>query len=352
MTRGTISSGLLQNPPSITPYVPPTKNDWDLLFQPMFDEYFNPLPSIVSLVPTSAAPKPANPTGSPSVTSTVQAALSAITSSIIQVTQSLVISEGLAMIIKLEWIFKVKQDEFRGVQKNKARLIAKGYRQEEGIDIKESFAHVARIETVIIFVANVTNKNMTIYKMDVKTAFLNDELREKVFVSQPGCFVDPYNPPHVQAEESHVWLKAGSTGVEEVVPKVDDVSLIDRIFDGASGGDGEEDFLWEKRKRLLWMPWKYKRNKEDDCEDDEDGEGDDYLFWRFLIPFRLTISHHVAHLEFLHAKSHHHFHHYHHRWDEKRMVDQRRVRKKWKTDLFSCHNPFGSFTLVERQEDT
>nr|GEW96261.1 hypothetical protein [Tanacetum cinerariifolium] len=47
-----------------------------------------------------------------------------------------------------------------------------------------------------------------------------------------------------------------------------------------------------------------------------------------------------------------HFHHYHHRWDERRMVDQRRMRKKWKTDLFSCHSPFESFALVERQEDT
>nr|GEZ38004.1 integrase, catalytic region, zinc finger, CCHC-type, peptidase aspartic, catalytic [Tanacetum cinerariifolium] len=72
---------------------------------------------------------------------------------------------------------EVKKDEFRGVLKNKARLVAKGYRQEEGIDFEESFALVAKIKTIRIFIANVANKNMTIYQMDVKTAFLNGELR-------------------------------------------------------------------------------------------------------------------------------------------------------------------------------
>ncbi|GKA69766.1 copia protein [Tanacetum coccineum] len=66
--------------------------------------------------------------------------------------------------------------------KNKARLVAKGYRQEEGIDLEESFAPVARIETIRIFIANAASKNMTIYQMDVKTAFLNGELKEKVYV--------------------------------------------------------------------------------------------------------------------------------------------------------------------------
>ncbi|GJU26162.1 retrovirus-related pol polyprotein from transposon TNT 1-94, partial [Tanacetum coccineum] len=60
-------------------------------------------------------------------------------------------------------------------------LVAKGYRQEEGIDFEESFVHVARIEAIRIFVANIANKNMTIYQMDVKTAFLNGELREEVY---------------------------------------------------------------------------------------------------------------------------------------------------------------------------
>ncbi|GKA33747.1 putative ribonuclease H-like domain-containing protein [Tanacetum coccineum] len=83
------------------------------------------------------------------------------------------------------------------VLKNKARLVAQGFRQEEGIDFEESFAPVARIEAIRIFVANAAHKNMTIYQMDVKTAFLNGELKEEVYVSQPEGFVDQDNPSHV-----------------------------------------------------------------------------------------------------------------------------------------------------------
>ncbi|GJT63188.1 retrovirus-related pol polyprotein from transposon TNT 1-94 [Tanacetum coccineum] len=84
-----------------------------------------------------------------------------------------------------------------GVLKNKARLVAQGFRQEEGIDFEESFAHVARIEAIHIFIANAANKNMTIYQIDVKTAFLNGELREVVYVSQLEGFIDQDNPTHV-----------------------------------------------------------------------------------------------------------------------------------------------------------
>ncbi|GJV36321.1 retrovirus-related pol polyprotein from transposon TNT 1-94 [Tanacetum coccineum] len=95
------------------------------------------------------------------------------------------------------WINKVKKDELEGVLKNKARLLAKGYHQEEGIDFVESFAHVARIEAIRIFIANSTNKNITIYQMHVKMAFLNGELREVVYVSQPKGFIDQDMPNHL-----------------------------------------------------------------------------------------------------------------------------------------------------------
>nr|GEY91758.1 hypothetical protein [Tanacetum cinerariifolium] len=95
------------------------------------------------------------------------------------------------------WIYKVKLDEYDDVLKNKARLVAKGYRQEEGINFEESFSPVARIEAIRIFIANAASKNMTIYQMDVKTSFLNGELKEKVYVSQPEGFVDPDHPTHV-----------------------------------------------------------------------------------------------------------------------------------------------------------
>nr|GEY90074.1 Gag-Pol polyprotein [Tanacetum cinerariifolium] len=101
------------------------------------------------------------------------------------------------MIIVLKWIYKVKLDEYGDVLKNKARLVAKGYQKEEGIDFEESFALVARIEAIRIFIANAASRNMTIYQMDVKTAFLNGELKEEVYVSQPEGFVDPDHPTHV-----------------------------------------------------------------------------------------------------------------------------------------------------------
>nr|GEZ16027.1 retrovirus-related Pol polyprotein from transposon TNT 1-94 [Tanacetum cinerariifolium] len=101
------------------------------------------------------------------------------------------------MVITLKWIYKVKLDELGGILKNKARLVARGYRQEEGIDFEESFAPVARLEAIRIFLAYVAHKNMVVYKMDVKTTFLNGNLREEVYVSQPDGFIDPDNQNHV-----------------------------------------------------------------------------------------------------------------------------------------------------------
>nr|GEV96600.1 reverse transcriptase domain-containing protein [Tanacetum cinerariifolium] len=88
-------------------------------------------------------------------------------------------------------------NEFGRVLKNKARLVAQGFKQEEGINFEESFAPVARIEAMRIFVANAANKNMIIFQMGVNMAFLNGELKEEVYVSQPKGFVDQDNPSHV-----------------------------------------------------------------------------------------------------------------------------------------------------------
>nr|GEY78211.1 retrovirus-related Pol polyprotein from transposon TNT 1-94 [Tanacetum cinerariifolium] len=94
-------------------------------------------------------------------------------------------------------IYKVKLDELRGILKNNTRLVACGYHQEERVDFEESFALVARLEVVQIFLAFAAHMNMIVYQMDVKTAFLNGILREEVYVSQPDRFVDPNNPNHV-----------------------------------------------------------------------------------------------------------------------------------------------------------
>nr|GEX30630.1 retrovirus-related Pol polyprotein from transposon TNT 1-94 [Tanacetum cinerariifolium] len=94
------------------------------------------------------------------------------------------------MIITLKWIYKIKLDEYGDVLKNKARLVAKGYRQEEGIDFEESFAPVSRIEAIRTFIANVVSKNITIYQMDVKTTFLNGELKEEVYASPTKTYLE------------------------------------------------------------------------------------------------------------------------------------------------------------------
>ncbi|GKC64865.1 retrovirus-related pol polyprotein from transposon TNT 1-94, partial [Tanacetum coccineum] len=101
------------------------------------------------------------------------------------------------MVITLKWIYKVKLDELGGILKNKARLVARGYRQEEGINFEEFFAPVARLDAIQIFLVYVAHMNMIVYQMDVKTTFLNGILHEKVYVSQPDGFVDQDNPNHV-----------------------------------------------------------------------------------------------------------------------------------------------------------
>ncbi|GJR28612.1 retrovirus-related pol polyprotein from transposon TNT 1-94 [Tanacetum coccineum] len=101
------------------------------------------------------------------------------------------------MVIKLKWLWKNKKDEDQTVIRNKARLVAKGYAQEEGVDFEESFAPVARLEAVRIFVAHAAHKSFPIYQMDVKTAFLNGPLKEEVYVAQPEGFVDPDHPEKV-----------------------------------------------------------------------------------------------------------------------------------------------------------
>nr|GEY91291.1 hypothetical protein [Tanacetum cinerariifolium] len=99
--------------------------------------------------------------------------------------------------LTLKWLFKNKHDEENTVIRNKTRLVVRGYRQEEGIDFKESFALVARMEITRIFLAYVAHKGFTVYQMDVKTAFLNGSLKEDVYVCQPEVFIDVDHPSHV-----------------------------------------------------------------------------------------------------------------------------------------------------------
>ena len=93
--------------------------------------------------------------------------------------------------IGTKWIFKNKKDENGVVVRNKARLVAKGYCQQPGVDFDETFAPVARMEAIRIFLAYAAFQNFTVFQMDVKTAFLNGNLKEEVYVDQPEGFVDP-----------------------------------------------------------------------------------------------------------------------------------------------------------------
>nr|GEV51109.1 Gag-Pol polyprotein [Tanacetum cinerariifolium] len=96
-------------------------------------------------------------------------------------------------VINMKWLWKNKRDEENTVIRNKSHLVAKGYAQKEGIDFEESFAPVARLEAVWLFIVYAAHKSFTIYQMDVKTTFLYGPLKEEVYVNQPDGFVDPYH---------------------------------------------------------------------------------------------------------------------------------------------------------------
>nr|GEX60469.1 retrovirus-related Pol polyprotein from transposon TNT 1-94 [Tanacetum cinerariifolium] len=166
MTLATISSGLVPNPPSSTPFVPPSRTDWDIWIAVMQEE----LNEFERLKVWELVPRPYK-----------------------------------VMVITLKWIYKVKLDELGGILKNKARLVARCYRQEEGINFEESFAPVARLEAIRIFLAFAAHMNMVIYQMDVKTTFLNGIMGVEVYVCQSDDFVDPDNPNHVYKQNKALY---------------------------------------------------------------------------------------------------------------------------------------------------
>nr|GFA87368.1 hypothetical protein [Tanacetum cinerariifolium] len=108
-------------------------------------------------------------------------------------------------IIKTKWIFKNKKDESSLVIRNKARLIAVGYSQQEGIDYDETFAPVGRIEAIRLFLAYAAYKDFIVFQMDVKTAFLNGILKEEVYVGQPLGFASKQYPDHVYALDKALY---------------------------------------------------------------------------------------------------------------------------------------------------
>nr|GEV68855.1 retrovirus-related Pol polyprotein from transposon TNT 1-94 [Tanacetum cinerariifolium] len=157
-----------------------------------------------SVSPAPAVPVPDNSAGTPSSTTIDQDVPSPSQSSSSSALQSPSLLQGIAAkstIMEDNLFAPIDNDPFVNMFASepcsKASSSGDGYRQEKGIDFEESFAPVARIETIRIFITNAANKNMIIYQMDVKTVFLNGELKEEVYVSQPEGFVDPDHPTHV-----------------------------------------------------------------------------------------------------------------------------------------------------------
>ena len=109
----------------------------------------------------------------------------------------LVLRPDGVIIIRTKWVFRNTKNEEGKVVTNKSRIVAQGYLQEEGIEFEESFALVVRLETIRIMCAYACYKNFKLFQMDVKRAFLNGYINEKVYVEQPPGFVDPKYPNHI-----------------------------------------------------------------------------------------------------------------------------------------------------------
>ncbi|KAK1684750.1 hypothetical protein QYE76_045598, partial [Lolium multiflorum] len=127
-----------------------------------------------------------------------------------------------------KWIFKNKQDKFGNVVRNKARLVAQGFSQVEGIDFAETYAPVARLESIRILLAYASHHNFKLQQMDVKSEFLNGPLHEEVYVKQPPGFEDLNFPNHVYKLDKALYgLKQAPRAWYEHLKEL----LIDRGFD-------------------------------------------------------------------------------------------------------------------------
>jgi hypothetical protein len=100
-------------------------------------------------------------------------------------------------VVGTKWVFRNKQDEYGVLTRNKARLVTKGYSQVEYLDFDETFAPVARLESIRILLVYTTHHDFNLYQMDVKSALLNGSIKEEVYVEQPFDFKTEEHPNHV-----------------------------------------------------------------------------------------------------------------------------------------------------------
>nr|GFB18902.1 retrovirus-related Pol polyprotein from transposon TNT 1-94 [Tanacetum cinerariifolium] len=244
MTSGQISSGLdLTYAPSTITKQQPTEGELDLLFEAMYDDYFGGQPSATArTVPPAQEPQVRqSSTASTTIADNVPIPInsSSLVTDIPSSSQDVDELNPNAMIDgntfvnpfatsssnatdtsssqnvdpsnmhtfyqpyphEFQWtkdhpLEQNKYDEKQTVIRNKSRLVVRGYRQEEGLDFEESFAPVARMEAIRIFLAYAAHKSFTVFQMDVKTAFLHGSLKEDVYVCQPKGFIDADHPSH------------------------------------------------------------------------------------------------------------------------------------------------------------
>nr|GEZ72898.1 Gag-Pol polyprotein [Tanacetum cinerariifolium] len=151
-------------------------------------------------------------------------------------------------VINLKWLWKNKHDEENTVIRNKSRLVAKGYPQKEGVDFEESFAPVARLEAVRLFISYAAHKSFTIYQMDIKTAFLYGPLKEEVYVNQPDGFVDPYHPDKVYRLKKALYgLKQASKAWYNELSKF----LLSKGFTKGYSNQSRAYRVFNKRTRVI-----------------------------------------------------------------------------------------------------
>nr|GEX42031.1 retrovirus-related Pol polyprotein from transposon TNT 1-94 [Tanacetum cinerariifolium] len=192
-------------------------NELDLLFKAMYDDHIDGQPSAAPrTVLTAQAPQALQ---TPTATTTTSYTAPTPTNSSSQATNFPNTSQDVneletqqyvqhqpakiidnvpnAMFDDNTFVFKNKRDEENTVIRNKTRLVVRGYCQEEGIDLEESFDSVSRMEAIRIFLAYAVHKSFNVFQMDVKTAFLHGTLKDDVYVCQPEGFIDADHPIHV-----------------------------------------------------------------------------------------------------------------------------------------------------------
>nr|GEX14449.1 retrovirus-related Pol polyprotein from transposon TNT 1-94 [Tanacetum cinerariifolium] len=170
------------------------RRELDSLFETMYDDFIGGQPSATARTISAVQEPQVRQTSTTSTSIADTAPTPTISSSQATISQSL--HRMLTSSIQMLWSMEIRLSILMQVHLQ-SRLVVRGYRQEEGIDFEESFASVARMEAIRIFLAYAAHKSFSVFQMDVKTAFLHGSLKEDMYVCQPEGFIDADHPSHV-----------------------------------------------------------------------------------------------------------------------------------------------------------